>query len=400
MRRPKWGQALFCFLFVVGFAAKAEAARLRLSVPVHGVSHVAFYAAKEKGYFQEEGLDVEVILMSGAIGIRALIAGDVDASTVGGSALPPIFRGAPLRMVFISFDKPTHWLYAKPDIRTVKDLKGRKVAVDGLGGTLESLLRWVLEKNGLEAGRDVPILAIGPPPGRFVALTSGAIDATLFTFPLNFRAEEAGFRELVNFVKQDIASLTGCIVVRESSDAGLVERLVRGAVKGHLYARNNRAGTIPIFARALKIKEDVATKIYDAALPGMVADGSINEESQRRVIDDTRKSLGAVDAEFVDQVTQINLVGTGLEAVDGIAAERGQFTLALDVVAEDIVARLAEHDVGALAAIQGVVAGPALQDVGIALAQQLVVAGATEQRIGAVSGSQEVIAGTAVELVG
>ena len=109
MRLSKWGRALFCFLFVIDFAASAEAARLRLSVPVHGVSHVAFYAAKEKGYFQEEGLEVEVILMSAPIGIRALIAGDVDASTVGGSALPPIFRGAPLRMVFISFDKPTYW---------------------------------------------------------------------------------------------------------------------------------------------------------------------------------------------------------------------------------------------------------------------------------------------------
>jgi ABC-type nitrate/sulfonate/bicarbonate transport system substrate-binding protein len=311
MRLREWGQAVFCFLCVIGFAERAEPVRLRLSVPVHGFSHVAFYAAKEKGYFQEEDLDVEVILMSGAIGIRALIAGDVDASTVGGSALPPILRGAPLRMVFISFDKPTHWLYAKPDIRAVKDLKGRKVAVDGLGGTLESLLRYVLEKNGLEAGRDVPILAIGPPPGRFAALTSGAIDATLFTFPLNFRAEEAGFRELVNFVKQDILSLTGSIVVREAlfqSDAGLVEKLVRGAVKGHLYARNNRSGTIPILARTLKIKEDVATRIYDAAQPGMVADGSISEETQRRVIDDTRKSLGMKESVSADKVFRFSLV--------------------------------------------------------------------------------------------
>ena len=311
MRQRNWREASFCFLFLIGLAARAEAARLRLSVPVHGVSHVAFYAAKEKGYFQEEGLDVEVILMSGAIGIRALIAGDVDASTVGGSALPPILRGASLRMVFVSFDKPTHWLYAKPDIRAVKDLKGRKVAVDGLGGTLESLLRYVLEKNGLEAGRDVPILAIGPPPGRFAALTSGAIDATLFTFPLNFRAEEAGFRELVNFVKQDIASLTGSIVVREAlfqSDAGLVEKLVRGTVKGHLYARNNRAGTIPILARSLKIKEDEATRIYDAAQPGMVADGSINEETQRRVIDDTRKSLAMKESVLPDKVFRFSLV--------------------------------------------------------------------------------------------
>jgi NitT/TauT family transport system substrate-binding protein len=308
MRLHPRGQFLFCFLAVIGFAASTEAARIRLSVPVHGVSHVAFYVAKDKGYFQQEGLDVEVILMSAPIGIRALIAGDVDASTVGGSALPPIFRGAPLRMVFISFDKPTHWLYAKPEIRTVKDLKGRKVAVDGLGGTLESLLRSVLEKNGLEGGRDVPLLAIGTPPGRFVALTSGAVDATLFTFPLNFRAEEAGFRELVNFVKQDITSLTGSIVMREASDAALVEKFVRGAVKGLLYARNNRAGTIPILARALKLKEDEAAKIYDAAMPGIVADGSINEEIQKRVIDDTRKTLGVKEPVSPDKVFRFSLV--------------------------------------------------------------------------------------------
>jgi NitT/TauT family transport system substrate-binding protein len=279
-----------------------------LSVPVHGVSHVAFYAAKEKGYFQEEGLDVEVILMSAPIGIRALIAGDVDGSTVGGSALPPIFRGAPLRMVFISFDKPTHWLYAKPDIRTVKDLQGRKVAIDGLGGTLESLLRSVLEKNGLEGGRDVPFLTVGTPPGRFAALTSGAVDASLFTFPLNFRAGEAGFRELVNFVKQDIVSLTGSIVVREGFDAGAVEKLVRAAVKGHLYAKNNRSGTIPILARALKIKEEAATRIYDAALPAMVADGSINEETQEKVIDDARRSLGISETVSPEKVFRFYLV--------------------------------------------------------------------------------------------
>lgn len=308
MRLHLWGQVLFCFLAIMGLTAPTEAARIRLSVPVHGVSHVAFYVAKDKGYFQQEGLDVEVILMSAPIGIRALIAGDVDASTVGGSALPPIFRGAPLRMVFISFDKPTHWLYAKPEIRSVKELKGRKVAVDGLGGTLESLLRSVLEKNGLEGGRDVPFLAIGTPPGRFAALTSGAVDASLFTFPLNFRAEEAGFRELVNFVKQDITSLTGSIVVREASDAALVEKLVRGAVKGHLYAKQNRAGTIAILARALKLKQDEAAKIYDAALPAMVADGSINEEIQKRVIDDTRKTLGVKEPVSPDKVFRFSPV--------------------------------------------------------------------------------------------
>ena len=79
-------------------------------------------------------------------------------------------------------------------------------------------------------------------------------------------------------------------------------------LKGHLYARNNRSGTIPILARALKIKEDMATKIYDAAQPGMVGDGSINEETQRRVIDDARKSLGMKETISADKVFRFSLV--------------------------------------------------------------------------------------------
>ena len=239
--------------------------------------------------------------MSAPIGIRALIAGDVDASTVGGSALHDL-RGAPLRMVFISFDKPTHWLYAKPEIRTVKDLgRGRKVAIDGLGGNLGISAPVGIGKKRPRRGPRRAVSghrdAAGPLPRA--DQWSGRRQPVYFSAQL--QGQEAGFRELVNFVKQDIVSLTGSIVVREASDAGLVEKLVRGAVKGHLYARNNRSGTIPILARALKINEDVATKMYDAALPGMVGDGSINEEIQRRVIDDARRSLGMKESVSPDR---------------------------------------------------------------------------------------------------
>ncbi|HEX6894028.1 MAG TPA: hypothetical protein VF146_02075, partial [Bryobacteraceae bacterium] len=118
-------------------------------------------------------------------------------------------------------------------------------------------------------------------------------------------------------VKQDIVSLTGSIVVREASDPALVEKFVRGTVKGHLYARNNRAGTIAILARALKINEDLAARTYDAALPGMVADGSIGEETQRRVIDDARKSLGikeAISPEKVFRFSTVHKINAELKA--------------------------------------------------------------------------------------
>lgn len=74
------------------------------------------------------------------------------------------------------------------------------------------------------------------------------------------------------------------------------------------YARNNRSGTIPILARALKLEEGTAARIYDAGLPGMVVDGSINEEEQRRVMDDARKSPGMKEPVSPETVFRFSLV--------------------------------------------------------------------------------------------
>src|SRR5207253_114895 len=133
--------------FIV-FLSNAEARSIKVSIPAHSVSHIAFYSAKERGYYRDEGLDVELILMAAPVAIRALIGGDVEVSTVGGSAIPPILRGAPLHFMFTSFARPIHWLYTKTAIADVSDLKGKRVAIEGMGGVLELLLREVLKKHG------------------------------------------------------------------------------------------------------------------------------------------------------------------------------------------------------------------------------------------------------------
>src|SRR5262250_2092478 len=145
--------------------------------------------------------------MAAPVAIRALIGGDVDVSTVGGSGIPPIIRGAALDFLFTSFIRPVHWFYSKTSISDVGDLKGKRVAIDGLGGVIDLLLKELLKKHNLEAGRDVTVLADGVQSIRFAALSGGSIDATILTFPWNFLAAEKGFRELVNFTKQDIVQL-------------------------------------------------------------------------------------------------------------------------------------------------------------------------------------------------
>src|ERR1051326_2627905 len=127
------------FLFALFAVAPGAGAReVKVSIPAHSVSHIAFYTAQEKGYYRDEGLDVELILMSAPVAIRALVGGDVDVSSVGGSAITPIVRGVPLHFLFTAFARPIHWMYSKTAISDVGELKGRKLAIDGMGGVLES----------------------------------------------------------------------------------------------------------------------------------------------------------------------------------------------------------------------------------------------------------------------
>jgi len=310
----------FFYLLLVGFVSDNEAKSIKVSIPAHSVSHIAFYVAKDRAYFRDEGLEVELILMGAPVAIRALIGGDVEVSTVGGSAIPPIIRGAPLQFLFTSYIRPIHWLYSKPGISEVRELKGKKIAIDGLGGVLESLLREILTRHGLDSSRDVTVLAMGVQSTRYAALASGSIDATVLTFPWNFTAADAGFRDLVNFTGQDMSQFTGSIVVRQAlmqSDPALVEKFTRATFKGLLYARENRAGTIAVLARNLKIKEDMAGKVYDLSRPAMTLDGTVSEDTQKRVVQDILQLMGQKESPPLERVFNFSLarrIRAGLES--------------------------------------------------------------------------------------
>ncbi|HEY7163975.1 MAG TPA: ABC transporter substrate-binding protein [Candidatus Binatia bacterium] len=298
-------------LSVVCCSSVTHAKTVKLSVPAHSISHVAFYVAKEKGFYRDEGLDVDLILMNAGVAVRALIGGDVDFTTVGTSGVPAILRGAPLKFYFLSFSRPIHWLYARPEIKDVKALRGRKVATSGIGSASDVLFKSVLKSNGLEGGQDLTIVSIGVASTRYAALISGSVDATPLTFPHNFMAEQAGFRELVNFTKTDLLDITGSIIAPDAlfrSDPATVERFTRATLKGFLYARENRAGTIPILARNLKVNDDRAAKILDMASPAMTSDGTVSKEAEKRIVDDVIGRVGLKEAPSLDRVFNFSLV--------------------------------------------------------------------------------------------
>jgi NitT/TauT family transport system substrate-binding protein len=279
---------------------ETAAQNVKISIPSTTQAVLAFTTARDKGYYRAEGLDAELILMSAPTASRAVLSGDVAVSTVGGAGMPPILRGSPLKFLFTTYNRAMFWLYAKPDIRDVRSLKGKKVGVSGIGSGPDSLLRESLRQAGLDPNRDVTVLSLGVMPTIFSALQSGIVDAAMLAPPVTFKAEETGFRELVAFPKLDLIELQGVVLVRDAlmqSDPVLLDKFVRATYKGFLYIRDNRAGAIPQVARYLQLSDGQAAKAYDQVVkPSMTQDGTLSQEMQAKAAEHVLKRLELKEA--------------------------------------------------------------------------------------------------------
>jgi NitT/TauT family transport system substrate-binding protein len=278
-----------CCLFLTGSSALAqELVKVPVQIPAITPAVSPFALARDRGYYRQEGLDVQLVLIPSALGMQALLAGNIKFSTAGGAGTLPILRGAPVKFVFTTFSRPMFWLYAKSEIRSVESLKGKKVGVSGIGSGPDSLLREILKKHGLEGGRDVIILPVGSGTGRFFALQAGSVDAAMLSVPANLLAQDAGFRELVSFIDQEWVELQGTVNVTDqllATDPVLVEKFLRATLKGFIHYRDLRAQSIVNLARFLKIKEDVTARIYDIMRPSLTQDGIVSEEIQRKSLE-------------------------------------------------------------------------------------------------------------------
>ena len=282
-----------------------ELVKTPVQIPAITPAATAFAVARDRGYYRQEGLDAQLIVMPSALGTQALLGGNVKFSTAGGAGLLPILRGAPIRFMFTTFSRPMFWLYARSDIRSVENLKGKKVGVSSLGSGPDSLLREILKKHGLDGGRDVAIMPVGSGTARFFALQAGTVDAAMLSIPANLMAQDAGFRELVSFIDQEWIELQGTINVTDqllASDPTLVEKFIRATLKGFIHFRDLRSQTIGILIRFLRVKEDAAAKIYELMRPSLTQDGIVSEEIQRKSLEHVIDRVGLKESPRLDKI--------------------------------------------------------------------------------------------------
>jgi len=296
------------FLLLVGDAPAAE--RITIATPSRGLFEFPVVVAMRKGFYKDEGIDVDKVQMQPALGVKALISGDVDYLLAWGSALRAAVTGVPVKAVVGIAGRPLHVLIARPEIKTPKDLKGRVIGVDSIAGTVDYLARVAVRHFGLEPERDVQIIVTGESPTRLAALHSGAIDATPIDVAFAVKAEDEGFRRLVYLGDLIELPLSGIAVTDQKlqTHREQVRKVVRATVRGTRYFKQNRNDTVQMLADYLRITPMQAAKAYDTSINSFSNDGMISDKGVQLDVQLTKERLKLTKEIPLSQLVDWSLV--------------------------------------------------------------------------------------------
>jgi len=280
----------------------AQLKKVRFSTTGISISELPFKVAQLKGFWREEGLDVEAILIRGAVGMQALLGGSVDYTSASGSTIAAAVRGLPVKLVFISSSKPQFELMSQPQIKSVHELKGKIVGISSRGGSNDLMLQMILQKNGLTPNKDITTIIVGAQEESVIALRTGRIAAALITPPRNFMLQRDGFNRIAYSGDYMATYANGGIGITDEkikSNPSEVLAFVRGTIKALQYSMKNRAEITKIMPGYLGIKDPaLVEQLYDLYLTRQSVDGSVDENWMKGAIEFTQKTLGGAAKEI------------------------------------------------------------------------------------------------------
>jgi len=273
------------------FNANAEVVNIGISTV--GLYELPTEISKRRGFYQEEGLDVRKIVVRTPLHVAALLAGELDYSTVTGIILSASVQGMPLKSVMGWFDKPLHMLIARPNIKKLTDLKDKRVAVSTYGSIPHVMLREALTAAGMNPEKDITVLALGGSGDRLAALAGGIVDATPLDVAYIQRTEKLGYNNLLYLGDVVNLRLGGFAVNTDKIQRNpeQITRVIRATLKGVRFMKTNKPETLAIMRDYLKISGDYVEKIYLFALKSLNEDGLVAKNSLDNEIRLAREQL-------------------------------------------------------------------------------------------------------------
>ena len=312
--------ALLLISFSQGFAAD----RLRIAYSSISAAYTGIWVAQDAGYFIREGLDSQIIFIGSATQLaQVLVAGDVDiASLGGGPVMAASLSGADLKVIGNNVNKLIFSLHVKPEIKSIEELRGKRIAVSRFGSSSDVAARTALRKYNLDPSKDVNLMQLGTMSNMFGALKSGAVEASMVSPPTQFMSEKLGFKEVLSVTEMNLAYPNPAMAVsgeliRKRPD--LIDRFMRGYVRGMHRAKIDRQSTIKTLAKYTTITDTaILNRAYDFYM-GKILERApyIDMHGMQNALDDVARTVPAaksakpeqfVDLRFLERIEKSGLL--------------------------------------------------------------------------------------------
>jgi len=274
----------------LSFSAAAQERRSKIRISNAGLTITALplLAARDWGIFNASGMDVEIIIITASLAPSALSTGDIDyIAGVGPASVSATLSGLPSRAIWFSSDRISYWLMARPQFKTLEDLKGKKIAVSGgVGGTNHVALLAALEKSGGNAKDYVMVAIPGQQNQLLYSLESGFVEGALVSPPVTFTAYKKGFNKLLDvgsMVEMPGGGLTALVKTIQTKSAE-TKKVIHSLQSAKDEIRKSKAKTVDLIVRLLKMDREAAAETYDTFLTTLSPTGIPNRAGMDNLV--------------------------------------------------------------------------------------------------------------------
>jgi NitT/TauT family transport system substrate-binding protein len=256
-------------------ASIARAEKIRTAIPQANLNYLSIYVADAKGFFKDEGLENETVVISGPLSIAALLSGDVDYSGAGGSGMRAALKGAPLKGIYFQSEKVTFYLVADPSIKTAADLKGKKVAIGSAGDTQDRMITMFAKRGGVTS-KEIMRIAVGADTStRILTIKSGNAQATTVDPGGLVFAQKEGLVSLGFLGDLFPMPFQGFVATEKKirDNPAQIKRWLKGAMRGLMFVRDRPEEAVDLGMKKLQLGRATramvleGTKNYARALP-------------------------------------------------------------------------------------------------------------------------------------
>jgi len=303
--------------------AQSNLKKVRLGVAATSVGFLPIYTAYHRGFYRDEGIDLEIILMSLAAANNAFFKGEIDYSAgLTGLALAAV-RNYPAKILIFTVAKPLQSFMSRKDIKDPRDLRGKKVAGSSPGGSATILAYQALRHFGLDPGKDVQVLPMGGSgAGRLAVLEQGVVDASLLSVPENIIALHKGYNELIFL--GDVVSFPqngfGTSVARIQQQPEEVYKMVRATLRGLLFVtdESTREQTRDIMMKQWRVSDaKLAEEMLGYLKRGLAKDAVITSEAVQYFLDLTRETSNVTQPITAGQVVDFSFLDRARKELRG-----------------------------------------------------------------------------------